>query len=52
MSLDVHKYHYALVSKIPESFARNSRVDRDGEHDIDLNLATKQHDEYTELLRR
>lgn len=50
-SSDIHKFHYAIVSKIPESFARNAHL-ADPNNPIDLNLATRQHDEYVDVLRR
>ncbi|KAF6038097.1 DDAH1 [Bugula neritina] len=49
--VDVHKFHYAVVSKIPESFARNAHIVNKN-IPIDLNLATRQHDEYVDVLRR
>ena len=47
---DVFKYHYALVSKIPDSFQHSRRIDQGVP--VDLSHAIKQHNEYTEILRR
>ncbi|XP_067940770.1 N(G),N(G)-dimethylarginine dimethylaminohydrolase 1-like [Watersipora subatra] len=50
-SVDVHQYQYAIVSKIPESFAVNAHR-LNPQQPIDLALAAKQHDEYVDVLRR
>ena len=50
-SVDIFKYHYAVVSKIPDSFAYNAHR-KDPNQPIDLALATKQHDDYVDVLRR
>lgn len=49
--VDIHKYHYAVVSKIPESFARNAHR-LNPQRQLDLGMAIKQHDEYVDVLRR
>lgn len=49
--IDVLKYHYAVVSSIPNSFpARSNRLSKN--EDLDINLAARQHTEYVEILRK
>jgi len=49
MPIDVLRYHYAVVCRIPDSFA--STTAKDGTQ-LDLGLAVRQHNEYIEILRK
>lgn len=44
--LDVYNYQYALVGRVPTSFATRSDTP------IDLNLVNRQHNEVIEVLRK
>ncbi|XP_023930485.1 N(G),N(G)-dimethylarginine dimethylaminohydrolase 1-like [Lingula anatina] len=49
---DVFRYHYAIVSRIPNSFKDSSLKQKEPAKPIDLEKARQQHEEYVETLRK